>query len=202
LNHLIAWINFISMLASLILFAYFYILSIQPVGRKAKRGEKAWKECEDFRKIASIFEFVSVTNAILWLWFPIPEMSWKISPNYWIGISIALIITIPCLLIEIKGIMDAGSETMKPSPKTKLFGGIYKYIRHPQSLGEFPLYVAISFALNSWFLVIITLIYILIYLPIMVHFEEQDLIKRFGDAYREYQKRTGALFPKFGLKRK
>ena len=30
----------------------------------------------------------------------------------------------------------------------------------------------------------------------MIHYEEIDLVKRFGEKYNEYQKRTGALFPK------
>jgi len=170
--------------------------------RREKIGEKAWNECEKYRKIASLFEFISIANAIAWIWFPIPELNWKISSNYWIGIGIALGIGIPCLILEIKGAMDAGSETMHPSPDTKLFGGIYKYIRHPQTLGEFPMYIAIAFALNSWFLVILTTIFVMVYTPIMIHFEEQDLIKRFGDEYREYQKRTGALFPKLRSKSK
>ena len=34
----------------------------------------------------------------------------------------------------------------------------------------------------------------------MIYYEEKDLVRRFGDSYREYQKRTGALFPKFWKK--
>jgi len=91
---------------------------------------------------------------------------------------------------------DAGSETLSPSKDTKMYGGIYNYIRHPQTLGEFPTFVAISFFFNSWFLVILSSVYIIIYTPIMIHYEEIDLTKRFGEKYKEYQKRTGALFPK------
>jgi len=97
--------------------------------------------------------------------------------------------------------MDAGSETIRPSPDTKLYGGIYNYIRHPQTLGEFPLFVAISFAVNSLLLVVISVISLIIYVPIMIHYEEKDLVKRFGEKYIEYQKRTGALFPKFWKKK-
>jgi protein-S-isoprenylcysteine O-methyltransferase Ste14 len=38
--------------------------------------------------------------------------------------------------------------------------------------------------------------YILIYTPIMIYFEERDLVKRFGDEYRQYQKEVGVLLPK------
>jgi protein-S-isoprenylcysteine O-methyltransferase Ste14 len=43
-------------------------------------------------------------------------------------------------------------------------------------------------------------IYIIVYVPIMIHYEEKDLIRRFGEKYREYQKSTGALFPKIRKK--
>jgi len=39
--------------------------------------------------------------------------------------------------------------------------------------------------------------YLVIYTPIMIHYEEADLIRRFGEQYIEYKKKTGALFPKF-----
>jgi protein-S-isoprenylcysteine O-methyltransferase Ste14 len=49
---------------------------------------------------------------------------------------------------------------------------------------------------NSWFLVIIMILFNIIYIPIMIHYEEEDLIRRFGEDYKQYQKITGALFPK------
>jgi protein-S-isoprenylcysteine O-methyltransferase Ste14 len=77
-----------------------------------------------------------------------------------------------------------------------MYGGIYRYIRHPQSLGEFPIFIALGFFVNSWTIVIIMSIFVFFYVPIMIYYEEKDLIRRFGEKYREYQKNTGALFPK------
>ena len=64
----------------------------------------------------------------------------------------------------------AGSESLTPSEETQMYGGIYKHIRHPQTVGEFPTFVAIAFILNSWFLVIITALFIVIYIPIMIYY--------------------------------
>jgi len=50
--------------------------------------------------------------------------------------------------------------------------------------------------MNSLFLTIWAIIMIIIVTPIIIHYEEKDLIKRFGDEYREYQRRTGAVIPK------
>ncbi|MBA7653951.1 hypothetical protein ES703_61817 [subsurface metagenome] len=190
-------INFISLLCSFFIMAYFYTLSIQPMKRFAKYGDKAWRDCKNFRSISGFGELLSVINLVLWIWFPLPIVSeWIISANVWIGIIIGIFITVPCVLIMVKGLKDAGSETLSPSKNTEMYGGIYNHIRHPQTLGEFPTFVAISFFFNSWFLVILSSLFIIIYTPIMIHYEEIDLVKRFGEKYTEYQKRTGALFPK------
>ncbi len=193
----IAIINFSSFIISCLIMGILYIPSIQPVKRTEKYGEKAWDDCKKFRSIGGLFELISVINLIIWIWFPLPLVgTWRISPNIWVGIIIAICIFIPCCIILYLGVKAAGSETLSPSKDTEMYGGIYRYIRHPQSLGEFPLFISLSFAFNSWFLVLISSLFIIIYIPIMIHYEEKDLIKRFGDKYREYQKNTGALFPK------
>ncbi|MFO7796168.1 MAG: methyltransferase family protein [Promethearchaeati archaeon] len=194
---MIEWINFISLIASIFLFCIFYTFSLEPKKRSQKRGEKAWKECAIFRIMAGIFEFLILLNIILWIWFPLPSIDYQIYSNYWIGIGIGLTILIIGSIIMTKGIIDAGSETAKPSEKTEMYEGIYKFIRHPQSLGEFPMFIAMGFLVNSWTIVIILTLFIVIYVPIMIHYEEKDLIRRFGNKYKEYQKTTGALIPKF-----
>jgi protein-S-isoprenylcysteine O-methyltransferase Ste14 len=194
---IIALINFTILLTSFLLFGYLYILSIQPVKRAEKYGEKAWNDCKKFRSISGFFELISMINLVFWIWFPLPiVIEWIIDPNIWVGISIAICIAVPCFIVLYLGVKAAGSESLTPSKETEMYGGIYKFIRHPQTLGEFPTFMALSFALNSWFLVVITSLFIIIYTPIMTYYEEKDLIRRFGDKYREYQKKAGALFPK------
>ena len=197
---MIEWLNFFSLIISTLLFSYFYILSIQPVKREEKRGKRAWKESMRLRSLSIGFEFVKTLNMILWTWFPIPILNWKIHSNYLIGFIIGFVIGLPCAFILLKGVKDAGSETIQPSKETLMYPGIYKYIRHPQSTGEFPLFIALAFSINSWFLVIVMAAHMIIYLPIMINFEEKDLIRRFGDDYQDYQKRTGAIFPKIRKK--
>ncbi|NHJ87349.1 MAG: isoprenylcysteine carboxylmethyltransferase family protein [Asgard group archaeon] len=191
------WLNLALMLLSLILFSVLYSISTLPVTLSQKIDEKAWKFCKNIRAIAIIFEFLILATIILWHWFPIIAINWKISINYWwIGLIIGGIIFIPGLSLMIKGMIDAGSESAVPSKETEMYGGIYNYIRHPQTLGEMPLFIALAFMLNSWFLVLIMTIYVLIYTPIMLYFEEKDLVKRFGEKYQTYQKETGMLLPK------
>lgn len=201
--NIIAIINFVIMLSTFFIMGYTYTLSIQPMKRSEKYGDKAWVDCKRFRSIGGLAEFISIGTLILWIWFPLPVVNdWIISSNIWIGIIIGLCILILGTYLMIRGIKDAGSETLSPSKETKMYGGIYNYIRHPQTLGEFPMFPAFGFIFNSWFLVIISSIFIIIYTPIMIYYEEKDLEMRFGEKYREYKRRTGVLFPKLRKKTK
>jgi protein-S-isoprenylcysteine O-methyltransferase Ste14 len=159
-------------------------------------GDKAWIFCRNLRLIASFFEILAVISSILWIWFPINILDWKIFDRWWLGPILSLIIFIPGSILMYFGVRDAGKETLTPSEETEMYGGIYRYIRHPQSAGEMPMFPALGLVLNSWFLVIIMTAFTIIYMPIMLIFEEKDLVRRFGNAYQEYQKTTGAYFPK------
>jgi protein-S-isoprenylcysteine O-methyltransferase Ste14 len=197
---LVAWLNLLSLHLSAMAFAYLLVLSVMPVTRAQTHGEEAWKDCGHFRVGATCFMILLLLNAVLWLWWPVQELAWPIHPNPWFGRLAALAIALPCVPIWLVGTKDAGQETMKPSRHTRLFRGIYRHIRHPQTLGEMPLFVAVALLVNSLFLVVWMTGFIILFTPILIHFEEKDLVKRFGQSYVEYRRRTGALFPKLRKK--
>jgi protein-S-isoprenylcysteine O-methyltransferase Ste14 len=173
-----------------------------PAHREEKVGPRAWEDCKRFRSISGFFIILIVIQIILWIWIPIPELNWIISPNPLIPILIGLAIAIPCTIILAKAVIDAGKETMIPEKDHKMYGGIYKHIRHPQMLGEMPWYFLIPLFLNQLFLFLYSFFMILIIVPVVIHFEDKDLIKRFGDPYIKYRKETGALIPKFWRRNK
>ncbi len=193
---IIAWINFGVLNFTTLLCWFFYILSVQPVTREERYGEKAWKAAKRHRSISGVLMFIMMINLILWFWFPIPELSWPVHPIHCISILLGVILAVIFTPIWFKGIKDAGKETMIPSKDQTLYKGIYKYIRHPQAVGEMPWWIIIALFINSLFLVIWSIVMIIFVSPLIIYFEEKDLIKRFGEAYIEYQKRTGAIFPK------
>jgi len=173
-----------------------------PFTLQRKVGEKAWKICNLYRTLADIFWTILILNLILWIWFPLDYINSPISENYLILLITSLILLIPFVAITIKAVMDAGTETVKTSEKTEMYGGIYKHVRHPQILGATPIILLICCLLNSLILLIIFTILMLIIIPIVIHYEEKDLITRFGESYREYQKKTGSIIPKFWIKKK
>ncbi|WP_255156125.1 isoprenylcysteine carboxylmethyltransferase family protein [Ferruginibacter sp. HRS2-29] len=77
--------------------------------------------------------------------------------------------------------------------------GIHRYVRHPLYLATFLFIIAIAgyfpFVSN-----VLAAVIIIVYTVIGIYFEELKLVDKFGDYYRNYQKRTAMLIP--GLKKK
>lgn len=184
------------MVSSSLFASFFYIKSVQPAALEKKIGEKAYQRCATYRLIAGIFMFLIIGTQFIYFFFPLPINFPRFFPwDYWISVLITIIILIPSLILMIKGVYDAGKETMRPFKEQTLYGGIYEKIRHPQALGEVWLWWIVPFLLNSPFLAFYSLIAIPIFYLFCV-FEEKDLKIRYGQAYIDYKKRTGMFFPK------
>lgn len=190
-------LNLISLIVSFLGLAIVYSISLQPKKREAKLGQKVWKQSKNLRTVGFFFEFLGMANIILWHWYPVAGLNWKIFADSSIAFIISLLLGVPCLIILTIGALQAGKESWEPHRTTILNFGLYKYIRHPQAITEFPLFIIMALGVNSWFLVGLLFLYNVVYLPIMQKIEERDLIRRFGDEYRDYQSKTGAFFPKF-----
>jgi protein-S-isoprenylcysteine O-methyltransferase Ste14 len=181
------------------LFAYLTTISVMPVTLEESRGEKAWEECARLRTVSFVFAGIMILNTVLWVWFPVPELGWVISSNPLFGIMVGVIIGVPCIIIMSIALRDAGKEMHAPQKGIQLHGGIYRKMRHPGAVGEMPLYVVVALSVNSLFLTVWMTAFILIFTPIHIYYEEKDLMKRFGEVYAEYKRKTPAVFP--GLKR-
>ncbi|MFW9996113.1 MAG: methyltransferase family protein [Candidatus Odinarchaeota archaeon] len=193
---MIEWINVAVMILSSFLFLYFYAKSAGPAALALKIGDRAYKQCGWYRTISGVFEMVVVVNYVLYFFYPLPLPLPENFPwDWWLSILISIVIAIPSLFIMIKGVKDAGRETMIPNKEQELYGGIYTRIRHPQAVGEVALWWVIAFFLHSPFLVL----YSFIFLPIfylMCIAEEKDLIIRHGKAYENYMKEVPRFIPK------
>ncbi len=73
--------------------------------------------------------------------------------------------------------------------------GLYSFIRHPQYVG---LVITGIGAALVWprFLVLVTLVVMIFLYVLLAEWEEQLCATRFGEVYREYQRRTGGFLPK------
>ena len=193
---MIEWLNFITLNISAIMSFMFYTFSVTPSLQEKKLGERAWKMNSMFRLISDILFLILIINIFLWIWFPINELNLKFMKNELIPVIVASALAIPFLYIIIKSILDAGRETIKPSKETELYSGIYFYVRHPQMAATIPLFAIICFGMNSVFLLLWMIGLMIIVVPIVIYFEEKDLLNRFGEQYLQYKRTTGAIFPK------
>ncbi len=193
---MIAWANFAILLFSAMLFLYFYIRSVSPAGLELVVGPRAYEQCRRDRLIAAGFELLVTINYVVYIFFPLPlrlprQFPWA----WWVSFLVALAIGIPALALMVRGVQDAGEETLRPTKEQPLFGGIYTKIRHPQAVGEVFIWWVLAFVLHSPFLALFSFFFIPVFL-IMCWAEEQDLLLRFGESYASYCRCTGAFIPR------
>jgi len=192
----ISWLNFGILIVSSFLFTFFYVKSVSPAALGKRIGPLAYNRCTAYRVISSVFMIVVAANYILYHWFPLPlPLPQNFPWPWWVSAGIAVLIAVPSLYLMIRGIKDAGEETMTPRSEHAMYGGIYTRIRHPQAVGEFPLWWVIAFLVHSPFLALFSFFYV----PVWYHMciaEERDLLIRYGTAYEEYRAKTGFWLPK------
>jgi protein-S-isoprenylcysteine O-methyltransferase Ste14 len=193
---MIAWLNFSILVASSFVFTIFYVKSAGPAALEKRIGASAYQKCSMYRVISSVFMFIASANYVLYYWFPLPlPLARTFSWPWWVSAVIAVVIAVPSLYLMLRGVIDAGEETMRPRPEHTMYGGIYRRIRHPQAVGELPLWWVLAFFVHSPFLVLFSFVYI----PVWYYFcvaEEHDLLIRYGTAYEDYRQKTGFWFPK------
>ena len=194
---MIAWVNFGTLIIGGILMTWSYLMSVRPAALEQKIGERAYRLAGRYRMLSSIFMFTLTANYILYHWYPIPldpfppVFPWP----YWISALTGILIAVPCLYLMLRGVKDAGEEAMRPKKEHQMYGGIYEKIRHPQALGEMPLWWAMAFLIHSPFLVVFSFIWVPVWYGWCVA-EEKDLLLRYGDAYESYRRRTGMFIPR------
>ncbi len=192
---MLAIINFVILLESTFLTLVFYNKSAGPVALEQKTGPSAWKKCTTYRFISGLFMGIAAVNYVIYYFYPLniplPEtFPW----NWYVSAIIAVIIAIPSGYILIKGMKDAGEETMITKKEHIMYGGIYKKIRHPQAVGELPFWWVMAFLLHSPFLCLYSILWIPVFI-LMCIAEEKDLLLRYGRPYEEYRSRTGMIWP-------
>ena len=87
-------------------------------------------------------------------------------------------------------------------PPTLVMTGPYQFIRNPMLTGVFLLLFGIGFAIKSLSLVVLfTPLFVLANVWELKEIEEPELVKRLGEDYVAYQKRTPMFIPRMRLRR-
>lgn len=173
----------------------------------ARQGFKRWWA----RIVPPVVErstFVVATCAVLGLlfaaWVPIAEpVVWRVESEgaaavlwslFWLGWLLLLVSTFLIDHFELFGLHQVFARlTGRPMPEAKFRTPLlYRYVRHPIYLG---------LLLGFWATPVMTAGHLLFaagataYILVGIAFEERDLVRQFGDAYRRYSAQVGMLVP-------
>jgi len=192
---MIAWLNIAVLVLMTALTLFFYVKSVGPAALEREIGPVAYEKCARYRLVAMIAMTLGMANYVLYFFYPLPIPLPRTFPwPWWVSGVVGLLIAVPSGYLLARGMRDAGEETMAPKKERGLYGGIYERIRHPQAW-EALLWFTFAFWLNSPFLVLYSLVWLGVEYA-MVMAEERDLVLRFGQAYVDYRRRTGAFLPR------
>ncbi len=192
---MIAWLNAGALFTLTALTVVLYVLSVRPEAWSRRIGPRAYPLSGRMRNAAMACMFTGLATFVLYYFFPLPLPLPRTLPwDYWVSVVLGLLLAIPAGYFLVRGVNDAGEEAAIPSPKTRLFGGIYRQVRHPQAW-ESVAWPVVGLLLHSPFLVLYGLLWVVLEFS-MVLAEEKDLVLRFGEAYEEYRRKTPAFFPR------
>ncbi|TXT57952.1 MAG: conserved membrane protein of unknown function [Candidatus Thorarchaeota archaeon] len=109
---------------------------------------------------------------------------------------IGLVFIIPGAYLGIAGVRTMGIKAAETHhPEEVISTGIYSRVRHPQYLGGILSHVGIVFLLQAGSAFNATII-IIILNALLCWLEERELLREFGDEYKEYKEEVPMLIPR------
>ena len=194
--------NIFRISAALILFTAIAISSY--FRRKADKdtGEKI------SRKVDGTAMMTVIKLAGLVLWFS--PLVYLVNPNWmawsklglpdsvrWLGIGLGVL----CVVL-IYWLFSSIRSGITPTSATRtdhklVTSGPYRWVRHPLYTVGSSLFISFGIMADSWFIATLGIL-AFIAMAVRTPKEEDNLIEKFGNEYREYMNRTGRFLPKIG----
>ncbi|MGO9837221.1 MAG: methanethiol S-methyltransferase [Polyangiaceae bacterium] len=190
---------------------WFVLFAIQHSGMARASFKRRWTRIVPARAERSTYVLVSALMLVLLVavWRPIPTVVWRIDAPVARSVVVALSLAGWALVLlasfaidhfELFGLRQVFDAARDREPAEHVFRTpvLYRVVRHPLYLGFLTAFWStptmsvghLVFALGMT-----------AYLFVGMHFEERDLVRRFGGEYRAYQQRVPALFPTFARRR-
>lgn len=125
-----------------------------------------------------------------WASIGLPEWS------RWLGAGLGLG-TVPAVHWVLGSLGSNVSETVLTKPRHELVQhGPYRWIRHPLYTTGVALFVALGLIAANGFILLFAGLALVSIRLVVVPREERELLARFGPAYEDYVRRTGAMLPR------
>ena len=187
----------------LILLAGFVI--VMPIGiyhrLKSRTGEKLDRRQEGlfilvtlrlvgFTGLAGLIAYLINPACMAWAAVPLPV--WL----RWTGVGLALIAGLLLVWMFRTLGRNLTDTVVTRKEHTLVTAGPYRWVRHPMYTAAAMLTLASFLAAANWFFFVAGCLVFLL-LAIRTRKEEENLVARFGDDYRDYMQRTGRFVPRF-----
>lgn len=178
---------------------------VMPVGVYYRARSQRSREHLDRRKegwfILATLRPIGIASVLGVICFMIDPalMAWSQVPLptalRWCGVPLG-IATAVLLISVFRSLGDNITDTVVTRKQhTLIVDGPYRYVRHPLYTATLLAALANGLVTANWFIAA-SGIASFVLLMIRSRMEERLLIERFGDDYRQYRNRTGAVFPK------
>ena len=141
--------------------------------------------------IAGILAYIVSPRSMAWSAYAGP--GWL----RWLGVALGLASMLSARWV-LRAIGSNVSETILTKSAHQLVThGPYRWIRHPIYTTGTVLFVSLGLIAANWIILTFALIALVSIRFVVVPMEERELIARFGAAYEQYRRGTGAMTPRF-----
>ena len=171
-----------------------------PISRKQRKEAKSERRVTTQEKVLLGLLFLAMFfvplfySVTIWL-----DFANYVLPSWagWVGVVLMLF----ALFIFWRAHADLGlnwSPSLEIRTEHKLItNGIFSYIRHPMYASQWVWVIAQPLLLQNWVAGWLNLLIFIFFYFLRVKAEEQLMLEQFGDQYRSYMQKVGAVFPKF-----
>ena len=170
-----------------------------PISREQRKESKSESRVSSQEKtllgllFLSMFFLPLIYSATSWLDFANYSL-----PTWagWLGVILILL----ALFVFWRSHADLGlnwSPSLEIRTEHKLItNGIFGYIRHPMYASQWIWVIAQPLLIQNWIAGFLDMFVFMAFYFLRVRAEEKLMLDTFGDEYREYMNKTGAVFPK------
>jgi protein-S-isoprenylcysteine O-methyltransferase Ste14 len=143
-----------------------------------------------FLIIAPVVIYISAPQQMEWAALPLP-VGWR-----WFGVGLGLVGIFLLLWVHHTLGKNFSVPGVMKEKQSLVTAGPYKWVRHPMYTVIFLVTVVYFLISANWFIGLVWIGWIVGTVASMIRDEETALIKKFGEEYRAYMRRTGRFLPR------
>lgn len=142
--------------------------------------------------LLSAFVYILAPSWLAWAALPLPPAL------RWFGVGIGIGSVFLLFWVHRTLGRNFGAPGIIQARQTLIISGPYHWVRHPMYTTFFTISATVALVAANWIIIIMCLLFGIL-LPSVIQTEEQTLLEKFGDEYRDYMQRTGRFLPRLRM---